>query len=254
MFMGADGDYSDGAEAEETLPAPPRVRAKPVAGESVFMQLAKSEKYGEALVQAAVAGGLDAKRARAVLLTIAVERGQEMNGAKPGSLLRALLALLRSGLIPDGKEAAIFVGSQGKVDTRIMVSGLAKICRMQGLLGEGPLMSGVVYMDDDFEHSESSDGTKFRHSPSLDRLGDAKADGDLTDVRAVWARLPLPSGAFASHVISRAQIERRRAEAYDGGRKGPWQSWTLEMAGKTALLTALRALRPSMNVAGALGD
>lgn len=151
------------------------------------------------------------------------------------SLVLAINACARDGLLPDTKEAALVAYESRKNNTITisyipMLKGLRKLVfDVTGYLIE----SEVVYAQDSFEW-QCGDTPFIRHTPNL------RASGE-NPIIGVYAIARREDGTVAHRaVMSIAEVERVRASSRAQG--GPWVDWYEEMAKKTVVRRLVKAL------------
>jgi recombination protein RecT len=148
------------------------------------------------------------------------------------SLYAAFHKCAQTGLIPDGREAAI-VPFKGKAQFMPMVSGLCKLARNSGEIKT--LNAQVVYKNDMFKHWIDEKGEHFKHTPSR---------GDRGDPIAVYAFCQTKDEGIFFEELSMDDIDaiQKMSRADDGPWKGPFRT---EMMRKSALRRLLKYRVPS---------
>lgn len=161
------------------------------------------------------------------------------------SLMLAILACAQSGLVPDGRHAAL-VPIEGKVALWPMVDGRLMLARAAtpGL----EVWSKAVYADDIFEWEEGTD-LRIRHVPSL-------MDTDRRtwpDLKAVYSMASAPDWRRDQCVVL-ARSEINEFMEHSPAKKGPWATWPVEMAMVRATNRLLKRLPSAGNIIDQPGD
>lgn len=163
----------------------------------------------------------------AVLTRIAAQKNPDLLKCTKESLFFAFLDAARSGLEWDGELGALVPYWNNKIgghEARFqpMYRGLVQLVAEAGILRD--IRAVPVYRDDVFEVVE---GTKpeIRHVVAW---GGARDDADMV---AVYAVATLRDGSTHFDVMSRAEVDKRRAVSK--AKSGPWDHWFVEMARKT---------------------
>jgi recombination protein RecT len=148
------------------------------------------------------------------------------------SLYAALHKCAQTGLIPDGREAAI-VPFKGKAQFMPMVSGLCKLARNSGEIKT--INAQIVYKNDAYEHWIDETGEHFKHVP---------ARGDRGEPMVVYGFCQTKDEGIFFEELSMADIEaiQKMSRADDGPWKGPFKT---EMMRKSAIRRLLKYRVPS---------
>lgn len=151
------------------------------------------------------------------------------------SLILAVNACARDGLLPDSKEAALVAYESRKNNTISvqyipMVKGLRKLVyETTGYIVE----SEVVYAQDRFEW-QCGDEPRITHTPNLV----PKGENPIIGAYAIARR---ENGTVAARaVMGIVEIERVRSASRAGG--GPWSEWYEEMCKKTVVRRLVKSL------------
>lgn len=148
------------------------------------------------------------------------------------SLYAAFHRCAQTGLVPDGREAAI-VPFKGKAQFMPMVSGLCKLARNSGEIKT--INAQIVYKNDSYEHWIDESGEHFKHVP---------ARGDRGDVSLVYAFCQTKDDGVFFEELNMADIDaiQKMSRADDGPWKGPFRT---EMMRKSAIRRLLKYRVPS---------
>jgi len=195
-------------------------------------------------IRAALPGHIKADKFVRVLMT-AVSTTPALVDASRSSLFGACLKLAASGLMPDGKEAAIvtFKLKDGTVQATAMpmISGILKLVRNSGDLAS--ISPGIVCANDEFDYWVDENGDHLKHRPNLKE--------DRGDMILAYAVAITKDGAKYIEVMSKKEIEKVRnsSRAKDGG---PWSQWYDEMSKKTVLRRLAKRLPMSTDIEDAV--
>ena len=161
----------------------------------------------------------------------ALVRAPALSDCTPDSLDLAVMNCIESGLLPDGKQAAI-VPFKNVATLIPMVKGRLMLAR-QATPGLS-LRVRAVFKDDEFEYEEGL-YAKLKHK--VNPTG-SRTDQDLIATYAI-AKVP---GAIDPEfeVFYRADIDRARA--YSKASSGPWQTHFIEMAKNAPMKMLLNRL------------
>jgi len=148
------------------------------------------------------------------------------------SLYSAFMRCAQSGLLPDGKEAAI-VPFGDKATFMPMVAGILKQVRNSGELAS--ITPGIIKEKDQFRYWVDSDGAHLNHEPELFKERGA--------VIGAYALAKTKDGATYIDVMPMDEIEKIRNVSRSKD-SGPWKQWWDEMA-KKSVIRRLAKLLPS---------
>ena len=157
-----------------------------------------------------------------------------------GSLFKALRMLAATGLVPDGREAAV-VAYGGKAQALPMVTGIIKVARNSGKIVS--LWADVVYEGETLEVWVEDGERKWSHVKEDGSKIDAMTRGG--EIRGAYAVAKLADGTVEFQPMSKQEIEkRRRASSNQRGDNptGVWASWYSEMALKTVIRNLAKRL------------
>jgi recombination protein RecT len=182
---------------------------------------------------------VDPERFKAVVIT-AIQTNPDLSDCDRDSLWVACRKAAQDGLLPDGREGAIIARWNNKAGCQLatwqpMTFGILKKAKQKGAVSA--IRAVVVYEGEKFEVYEG-DEDRIVHVRDVDAPGNAKP-------RAVYAIATLKDGNREREVMSWAQIEQVRASS-TSPKKGPWVTWTEEMARKTVLRRLAKRL-PSLD-------
>ena len=164
----------------------------------------------------------------------AVSMDPKLLTADRASLLTACLLAAQAGLLLDKKQAALVI-RKGLVTYSPMTAGLLKALRNSGELAT--IQAECVYERDAFSF-ELGMNKDLRHVPYI--------DGDRGAFRCAYAIANLKDGSQSFLVMTREQIEKRRAVS--SSKFGPWVEWFDEMACKTVLRALCKVLPSSTDI------
>lgn len=150
----------------------------------------------------------------------AVMRDLELLKCDRKSLFQAVMQSAESGLMPNGRDAAL-VRFKGQVQFIPMIGGILKLMRNTGEIAS--IVCEIVGANDEFDY-QLGDDPYITHKPNLDDRG---------DVIAAYAVISTKDGAKYRDVMSRGEIEKVRRTSR--AQNGPWNTWFEEMAKKTVL-------------------
>jgi len=186
---------------------------------------------------------VDRQRYASVAAT-AINSNPDLLGADRRSLFQAVSSLAATGLMPDGKEAALVVFNSKRggdwvksVQAMPMIGGLMKLMRQSGEVAW--IDAQVVYARD-----------KFQYRPGLDEtpIFEPQWFSDRGEPIGVYAVARLKSGEIVPpEIMSLADIDKVRAASRSGS-KGPWADWWEQMALKSVLRRLMKRLPSSTDI------
>ena len=175
----------------------------------------------ESQIKAALPPRVPVERFIRVVMT-AVQGNSKLLELDRASLYAACLQCAASGLMPDGKEAAL-VPMKGRVTFLPMLAGVVKKIHESGDVVS--ISPHVVCQKDAFEYWVDETGEHIKHRPEL---GDDR--GEITHAYAI---VRTTTGVYID-VMSRRDIDKVRAVST--AHAGPaWSNWYSEMAKKAVL-------------------
>jgi recombination protein RecT len=159
---------------------------------------------------------------------------------KPSSLLGALMTCAQLGLEPGGplgqvylvpfkNEATLIIGYQGFIDLMYRSDRVASVS------------AHAVYEADEF-YFELGTNAHLLHRPALDDRG---------ELIAVYGIAELVSGAKPFDVLSKSDVDKRRARSKSGN-SGPWSTNYEAMARKTAIRQLFKWMPTSIELSAAV--
>lgn len=150
----------------------------------------------------------------------AIMRDSQLLGCNRKSLFQAVMQCAETGLMPNGRDAAL-VRFKGNVQFIPMIGGILRLMRNTGEVQT--LIAEVVCEKDEFFY-RLGDDPKIEHTPAM---------GDRGAVKCAYAILKTKDGGVYREVMSRADIDK--VQRCSQAKNGPWKSWYEEMARKTVL-------------------
>ena len=172
----------------------------------------------------------------------ALVRNPKIGECDPTSLDIAIMESAQSGLVPDGKEAAIIpFREKGKAAPNAtlvpMIEGRIKLARqaVPGLT----LWARVVYEGDKFIYEEGL-------TPKLIHRRNPLADTRDEKIVAAYAVAVFPNQALPEYEVF-LQGDILRARSYSRATHGPWDTHYPEMVKKSVLRMLLKRLPKSIN-------
>ena len=163
----------------------------------------------------------------------------KLQKCSPVSIYKACLTAAYTGLMPDGKDAAL-VAYGGVCQLLPMYQGIMRLALQTGYVAN--IYSAVANESDVFEVSKGT-------NPSIDHRLNFKVD-DIGKPIAAYAVAHLANGTKVSEVMRWAEIMKVQKAAR--ATKGPWKDWTEQMARKTAIKRLCKGLPLSGEFATAI--
>lgn len=157
------------------------------------------------------------------VLQTAVMGNDRLLQSNKTSLFAACVKCAQTGLLPDGKEAAL-VSFKDQVQFMPMLSGILKLVRNSGELSS--ITAECVYKNDQFRVWTDEKGQHLNHEPNY--------FDDRGDFALVYAVAQTKDGATYLEVMDKKQIEKIRNSSRSKN-AGPWVDWFDEMARKSAI-------------------
>lgn len=180
---------------------------------------------------------MDAFRNAAI---VAVQDNPSILQCEKSSVFRAIRRLAASGLVPDGREAAI-VPFKGKAQAMPMVAGIIKTARNSGEIAS--LWADVIYEGERIEVWIEDGERKWNHvQENGNRIDPITRGGDVIGAYAV---AKLKDGTVDFEPMGKAQIEKRRkasASQKSDQPTGVWKDWYDEMTKKTVIRALAKRL------------
>lgn len=165
---------------------------------------------------------MDPERFLRVGLTAIVHNPKLLN-CSIESIYLALLDSARSGLMPDGVEAAL-VPYGSKAEFQEMYQGLARLMMRHG--GAAKVESRIVREGDDFEYAYGLEPVlSHRPAPESER-------GDTTHAYA-WA--VKDNGEKVFEVVDREDLDKAEKQSRSTGKAPAWDNWPDQMRRKVAV-------------------
>ena len=153
------------------------------------------------------------------------------------SLARAFRQACSMGMIPDGRQAVIvpFKNKNGGLDATFMPMKLGMQLAVHEMT-HGLVRSGLIREQDNYDYSEGSEGTVFKHTPNLKPV---RGDGSSNNVIAAWASLELLKNKIIVRVVDFDDLEEARTKGLSKNSNGPWKTSVKGMYEKTAVKALL---------------
>jgi recombination protein RecT len=164
----------------------------------------------------------------------AVQTNPDLLTCDRSSLFASLMKCAQDGLLPDGRDAAIAI-FKGQAQYMPMVAGLMKKARQSGEISSWS--AHAVHANDDFEYVLGDD-ERIIHKPTM---------GDQGPVIAAYSIVKLRDGTVARDVMTRVDIEKRRAVSRQGNSL-QWTTFYEEGAVKTVIKHHAKRLPSSTDV------
>lgn len=148
------------------------------------------------------------------------------------SLYSAFHKCAQTGLLPDGREAAI-VPFGSTAQFMPMIGGITKLARNSGEIKT--INAQIVYKNDAYEHWIDEGGEHFKHVP---------ARGDRGEIMLVYAYCATKDGGIFFEELSLDDI--KAIEGMSRQKNGPWNGpFRTEMMRKSAIRRLLKYRVPS---------
>lgn len=173
---------------------------------------------------------------RDVFMTAAIKE-PKIFAADRTSLQQALIASANSGLLPDGKMAALvpFKNTKAnKTEVQFIVMVMGYIHLFKKHAGVHSMAVNVVFEKDEFEYIEG-DTTVLRHKPD----SFAEDRGEMVGVYGIFK--DAEGRVMHREIMGRAAVMKAKAVSKMSG-SGPWQQFEEEMWRKTLVRRAAKYL------------
>jgi len=164
----------------------------------------------------------------------AVQTNQDLLTCDRASLFASLMKCAQDGLLPDGRDAAIAI-FKGQAQYMPMVAGIMKKARQSGEISSWS--AHAVHANDDFEYVLGDD-ERIIHKPTM---------GEQGPVIAAYSIVKLKDGTVARDVMTRADIEKRRAISRQSNSL-QWTTFYEEGAIKTVIKHHAKRLPSSTDI------
>lgn len=169
---------------------------------------------------------------------VALATNRDLFNADKQSVINALTACAKDGLIPDGREAALVTFNKTQADGRKfpvaqympMIDGVMKRARQSGEISV--IATRVVYENDTFRVWLDDEGEHVLYEPSL---------GDRGQMRGAFAYAKMKTGELQYEWLNIDDINKVRAASRNSN-KGPWVDWYESMSRKSAAHRLCRRL------------
>lgn len=171
---------------------------------------------------------------RDVFLTAAKKEPKIFN-ATTSSVQQALIAAARSGLMPDGKMAALvpFKNKAGELEVQFIVMVMGYIHLFKKHAGVHSMTVNIVRDNEPFTYIEGFE-TTFEHHPNVF----AENRGEKVGAYAIFR--DKDGDVMHLEIMSKAEINKARSVSKMSG--GPWRDWEDEMWRKTVVRRAAKYL------------
>lgn len=183
------------------------------------------------IVNSSLPSNITREKFRDTFLT-AAKKEPKILTADAKSVQLALIASASSGLLPDGKMAAM-VPFKSEIQFIIMVMGYIHLFKKFG--GVHSMAVNVIYEKDEFEYIEGDD-TVLRHKPNV--LIDPSERGGMVGVYAIFK--DSEGRVMHREVMGKAAVMKAKAVSKMSG--GPWKDFEEEMWRKTVVRRAAKYL------------
>jgi recombination protein RecT len=169
---------------------------------------------------------------------VALATNRDLFDAERQSVINALTACAKDGLIPDGREAALVTFKKKQPDgTRIsvaqympMIDGVLKRARQSGEVAV--IATRVVYEKDTFRAWLDDTGEHLLYEPTL---------GERGEMVGAFAYAKMKSGELQFEWLNLYDIEKVRSASKNSD-FGPWKDWYESMSRKSAAHRLCRRL------------
>lgn len=164
--------------------------------------------------------------------TTAIRNNPKLVDCNKASLYSAFHKCAATGLIPDGREAAI-VPFGDTAQFMPMIAGITKLARNSGEIKT--INAQIVYKNDSYEHWIDEKGEHFKHVP---------ARGDRGEILLVYAMCQTKDEGVFFEELSLADL--KAIESMSRQKNGPWNGpFKTEMMRKSAIRRLLKYRVPS---------
>lgn len=144
------------------------------------------------------------------------------------SFATALMQCARLGLKPGGKEGHLFlIPRNGHVTVQLGYKGLIALGMRNGQIVR--VNANVVYQED----IDAGFFTASYEPPMIDHK--PLINGKKETLVAAWAVAKFVNGERVQVILTKSDLDSRRARAMGGGKSGPWKDDYAAMARKSAL-------------------
>ena len=165
----------------------------------------------------------------------AISNNPKLATCDQNQLLGAAMKAAQTGLMPDGREAAL-IPYGPKVNFIPMLAGVLKLIRNSGEVA--CITSQVIYEGDEFRYWVDNEGENLRHNPEFFK--------DRGNAIGVYAYAKTKDGACYIEVLTMDQIMKIKKSAAKGG---PWDGdFKEEMWRKSAIKRLSKRLPMSTDV------
>ena len=190
-------------------------------------ELAQVVEVLEPRMREIIPRGVEYQRLASVVLS-EVQANPKLAQCSKTSFATALMECARLGLEPGGAKGLVYlIPRGGNVTVQIGYKGLIELAMRSGKIAR--LNARVFY-------KEEIDAGLFKAThepPSI--LHDMAIGIDTTTVAGSYAVAELTDGRFVQMILTKSDLDKRRARAMGGGKSGPWKDDYAAMARKSAL-------------------
>jgi len=174
------------------------------------------------MLRAVLPEGMDPNRIIAVALA-AMQKNRDLAACTPESVLLSLMLSAQIGLDAGGTLGhAWLIPYKGQCTMQLGFRGMIELAVRSRVATS--VMAEVVYKEDVFEYDRGTGEIHHPYSFDIDRSDNA--------IIGAYAIATLPSGEKIAEVMTRAEIEKRKAVAMT---KNVWNKWFKEMCQKTVV-------------------
>lgn len=153
------------------------------------------------------------------------QKSTQLQKCSPESIYLALIACAQVGLEPGGIRQEAFIVPYGSTATfQLGYRGILRLARETP--GVSKVSANVVYDRDDFDVDLGTDA-KVKHRPFL--------GGDRGDIVGAYAFAMFASGELDVEFMSRADLDKIKANAHTSRSDSPWKLWEDQMFRKSPI-------------------
>lgn len=159
-----------------------------------------------------------------------------LNSATTASITQAFMSCAKTGLMPDGEEAAI-VTRYSKSDGAHLASFQPMVAGVTRIINESEKIKSfhvkTVYKGDEFSTWSDEDGDHLQYRPSFD------TERSDENIWLFYAVAKLQNGSTIIEVMTRGQVDKHKSLAKQ---KHIWNQWYSQMGEKTIIHKIIKRL------------